>query len=157
LVHRHLKKWRQAIADYDHVLELKPNDYVVLNDRGLAKMEIGNTYDAISDFTKAIKLRERKLQETMSLEARADAYTKTQQWRLAIRDYDTAIALQVGGVLPVINIKQFRALYPEYTTVSDETLARKLQQTFHPGWDFREGFLRPNQEQSRFETFVIQE
>jgi hypothetical protein len=45
------------------------------------------------------------------------------------------------------NIKQFRALYPEYATATDEAIARKLQQTFYPDLsyeNFAEGFLHKN-------------
>src|SRR6188508_1386925 len=51
---------------------------------------------------------------------------------LAIRDLTTAISLQVGGQVFLANISQFRALYPEYATATDEAIARKLQQTFFP-------------------------
>ena len=57
---------------------------------------------------------------------------KTQQWGLAIHDLTTAISLQIGGMVLLSNINQFRALYPEYQTVADEAIARKLNQTFDP-------------------------
>lgn len=73
---------------------------------------------------------------------------KTQQWDLAIRDLTTAISLQTGGVVLLSNIKQFRALYPEYKTASDEAVARKLNQTFYPNMkyeDFSKGFPHNNE------------
>ena len=50
-----LKRYQEAIRDYDKILVLDPNHGGAYNDRGLAKMELGKTYDAISDFEKAIK------------------------------------------------------------------------------------------------------
>ena len=75
---------------------------------------------------------------------RGDAFMKTQQWDLATRDLTTAISLQVGGVSLLMNIKQFRALYPEYKTASNEAIARKINKTFYPNMnheDFSKGFL----------------
>jgi len=96
-------------------------------------MFLGRDYDAISDFSSAIKIQPRKLMWHHSYESRADAYMKTQQWDLAVRDLTTAISLQLGGhVFSLMNISQFRAIYPEYAMASDESIARKLHQTFWP-------------------------
>ncbi len=39
-----LQNWRQAIADYDRVFALDPKNLANLNDRALAKIQIGDTY-----------------------------------------------------------------------------------------------------------------
>jgi tetratricopeptide (TPR) repeat protein len=142
-----LKQFAQAIPDYDKILTLNPTDAGAYNDRALSKMQLGNTYDAISDLDKAIQNKKRELQQSSSYENRADAHLKTRQWDLAIRDLTAAISLQTGGVVLLSNIQQFRALYPEYTTASDEAVARKLNQTFYPNMkydDFSKGFLHAN-------------
>ena len=142
-----LKQYRQAVSDYDKVLALDPKDAGAYNDRGLAKTELGDTYEAISDFGKAIENKKRELQHSSSEENRAEAYMKTGQWDAAIRDLTTAISLQIGGIVILSNIQQFHALYPEYKTVSDEAVARKLNQTFYPNMkyeDFSKGFLQNN-------------
>jgi tetratricopeptide (TPR) repeat protein len=146
-IYYHLQNWRQTIADYDKVLALDPKNVSALNDRALAKLQTGDTYAAISDLSEVIKNKKRELQQTNSYEARADAYMKTQQWDLAIRDLTTAISLQVGGQVYLANISQFRALYPEYTKALDKAVAWKLQQTFFPNLNydaFAEGFLHTN-------------
>jgi tetratricopeptide (TPR) repeat protein len=156
LIYSHLQNWRQAIADYDSVLALDPNNLANLNDRALAKLQIGDTYGAISDLSEVIRKQEdaalhsqssERAQYAGSYEARADAYMKTQQLDLAIRDFTTAISLQVSGQIWLANIHQFRALYPEYGSAADETIARKLQQTFFPNFSydgFAERFLHKN-------------
>jgi len=134
-----LKQFQQAIADYDRILSLDPQDRAAHHDRGQAKMELGRDYyGAISDFSSAIKIEPRKLQEHYSYERRADAYIKTRQWDLAIRDLSTAISLQVGGSVLLMNIDQFRAIYPEYRSASNETIARKVQQTFYPNFKYED-------------------
>jgi hypothetical protein len=86
----------------------------------------------------------RCIMRASSYENRANAYMKTEELGLAIHDLTTAISLQIGGMVLLSNINQFRALYPEYQTVADETIARKLNQTFYPDIKFEvfsEGFL----------------
>jgi tetratricopeptide (TPR) repeat protein len=141
LTYSHLKQFQKAIADYDRVLSSDPQDWIIYHDRGLAKMQLGRDYDAISDFSSAIKIKPR---EYDSYESRANAYMKTREWELAILDLTTAISLQVGSSILLVNIEQFRAIYPEYKTASNDSVARKLQQTFFPNWkqeDFSNGFF----------------
>jgi tetratricopeptide (TPR) repeat protein len=110
-------------------------------------MQLGRTDEAISDFSNAIQNAKRELGHSSSYENRADAYIKTQQWDLAVSDLTTAISLQIGGAVLLMSIKQFRALYPEYKTASDEAIAHKLNQTFYPDMkyeDFSKGFLHDN-------------
>jgi tetratricopeptide (TPR) repeat protein len=135
-----LKRFQEAIADHDRVLSLDLQDWISYHDRGLAKMQLGRDYDAISDFSAAIELKPRERQHT-SYEARADAYMKTRQWDLAIRDLTTAISLQIGNSILLMNVSQFRAIYPEYKAIRDEAIARKLHQTFYPNLEY-EGFAK---------------
>jgi tetratricopeptide (TPR) repeat protein len=134
-----LKKFKSAIEDYDKVLAIDPRDWVAFHDRGLAKVELGNAYDAISDFSATIKLTKREFAQSHYYASRADAYVKTQQWDLAIRDFTTAISLGLGGSALLMNIGQFRAIYPEYSAASNEAISRKLNQTFFPDLTY-EGF-----------------
>jgi tetratricopeptide (TPR) repeat protein len=153
-----LKQFAQAVPDYDKVVALDPKNAGAYNDRGLAKIELGDTYGAISDFGEAIENKKRLLQQSGTLENRADAYLKTQQWDLAIRDLTTAISLQTGGVTLLMNINQFRALYPEYRTATDEAIAHKLNQTFYPNMKyegFSKSFLKDNATKGFFTSTVI--
>jgi hypothetical protein len=44
---------------------------------------------------------------------------KIRQGDLAILNLITATSLQVGGSLLLMNVDQFRAIYPEYQSASD--------------------------------------
>ena len=98
----------------------------------LAKTLSGSPYEAISDFTEAIKIEGRELVKSKAYEGRANAFMRTCEWDLAIRDLTTAISLQIGGSVLVANVSQFRAIYLEYGPASDEAIAQKLNQTFYP-------------------------
>lgn len=142
-----LKRYREAVADYDKTLSLNPTDETAYNDRALAKIETGNFYGAIDDFGKSITNKKRELQHSSSYEGRSTAYVKTQQWDHAIADLDAAISLQIGGLTLLSNIEQFRAIYPEYKAASNDAVAHKLRDTFYPNMqypDFAKAFLRDN-------------
>ena len=83
----------------------------------------------------------------MILSTRADAYIKNGQLDLAIKDLTAAISLQIGKQVILMNVGQFRTLYPEYKAASDEAIALKLNQTFFPNVkyeDFSQQFLQTN-------------
>ena len=110
---------------------------------GQAKMLSLSPYEAISDFTDAIKIEGRALLKSNAYEGRASAYMQTREWDRAIKDLTSAISLQIAGSV-VGNVSQFRAIYPEYGAASDEVIARKLNQTFYPDIkyeDFAQRFL----------------
>jgi tetratricopeptide (TPR) repeat protein len=154
----HLRQFQKAIADYDRVLSLNPQEADIYHDRALAKMQLGRDYEAISDLSTAIKLKPRELGEYHSFESRADAYMKTRQWDLAIRDLTTAISLEAGAhVFSLMSISQFRAVYPEYKAAPDEALTHKLHQTFYPNLkyeDYAKYFLS---EQDKLPSFILSE
>ena len=98
---------------------------------GRAKMQSLSPYEAISDFTDAIKIEGWELLKSKAYEGRASAYMQTREWDRAIKDLTSAISLQIVGSV-VGNVSQFRAIYPEYGAASDEAIALKLNQTFYP-------------------------
>jgi tetratricopeptide (TPR) repeat protein len=109
---------------------------------GRAKMLALSAYEAISEFTDAIKIDGPESLKSSAYEGRADAYMQTREWDLAIKDLTHAISLQIGS--SVANVSQFRAIYPEYGAASDEAIAQKLNQTFYPDMkyeDFSRRFL----------------
>jgi tetratricopeptide (TPR) repeat protein len=111
---------------------------------GQAKMLSLSPYEAISDFTNAIKIEGRGLLKSSAYEGRASAYMRTYEWDLAIKDLTNAISLQIAGSA-VGNVSQFRAIYPEYGAASDEAIALKLNPMFYPDIkyeDFAARFLK---------------
>ena len=111
---------------------------------GQEKMQSLSPYEAISDFTDAIKIEGWELLKSKAYEGRASAYMQTREWDRAIKDLTSAISLQIAGSV-VGNVSQFRAIYPEYGAASDEAIARKLNQTFYPDIkyeDFAARFLK---------------
>jgi tetratricopeptide (TPR) repeat protein len=144
-IYLHLNQFRNAIQDYNRYLEVDPDDAGALDGRGHAELELGKTREAIDDFGKTIRVQ--KGSDGAEYETRADAYIKDAQWNLAIKDLTAAISLQTGNQVLLMNVGQFRALYPEYKAASDEAVARKLNQTFFPNIkykDFSQRFLQTN-------------
>jgi hypothetical protein len=118
---------------------------------GETKMRSLSAYEAISDFTEAIKIEGWELLKSKAYEGRASAYMQTLEWDRAIKDLTTAISLQIAASVLVGNISQFRAIYPEYAAASDEAIAQKLNQTFYPDMeykDFSERFLTGHRQSS---------
>jgi tetratricopeptide (TPR) repeat protein len=147
-----LKQYRDALRDYDKVLKSDPNDSAAHNDRGLAKMETGDISGAIADFSNAIKYKDSVPSDShyydwMHYENRGDAYLKIGDWNAAAADYTEAISMELSQSAILMNINQFRAMYPEYKPASDEAIARKLHQTFLGNLkyeDFSERFSKEN-------------
>ena len=64
---------------------------------GQEKMQSLSPYEAILDFTDAIKIEGWELLKASAYEGRASAYMQTREWDLAIKDLTSAISLQVAG------------------------------------------------------------
>jgi len=91
------KQYRQAIADYDKVLEADPNNSDAYYWRDKAKGELG-----IPTPAPTIKELTQNIHRLLSID------------------------------IPLMNIAQFRAIYPEYHSVSDDIVTQKLQRLFYP-------------------------
>ncbi len=127
-----LKEYQQAVRDYDEVLKLAPEGDTVrsiYNDRGLAKMALGHYHSAILDFSRSIALGCSEL--CQSYENRADAYLKLHNYTMAIADIGRSIELVLPSALYMMNIEQFRRIYPEYDAVPDDVLCEKLRRLFY--------------------------
>lgn len=141
-----LKVYRQAIRDYDKVLELKPTSEkarIAYNDRGLARVSLGDYQSAVLDFTQSIAMGCRE--SCGSYDNRAEAYLKLHNYPKAIKDISASIrhTLSLYGVFQM-NIDQFRRIYPEYDSVPDDVLCEKLRAMFYPAMkyaDFAKQFL----------------
>ena len=140
-----LKEYRQAVRDYDKVLELKPTreaERISYNDRGLVKVSLGDYQSAIMDFTQSIAIGCKE--NCGSYDNRADAYLKLHNYPKAIEDISASIKETLLYALFLMNIDQFRRVYPEYDSVPDDALCERLRALFFPAMsyaDFAKQFL----------------
>lgn len=134
-----LKEFRQAIRDYDKALGLPPRDSArrgLYNDRGLAKFGAGQYEEAVLDFTRAIALGCEGDNSCHTYEHRADAYLKLGSFQRAIADIGAEIRRTLSSAVFLMNIGQFRRLYPEYDGLSDQVLCEKVRAVFFPSMSY---------------------
>lgn len=137
-----LKQYQQALKDYEKILTLDPENVTAYADRGLARLETGNTWGAITDFGNAIRRKKEGDSYLPNLyEYRGDGYVKLGQYRHAIADYSKAIELSFGQMTILLSLKQIRGLYPEYDRISDEVLLHKIHDLFWPNMEYA-GFAK---------------
>jgi tetratricopeptide (TPR) repeat protein len=72
------RQYQQALADLDRILRNDSNNAAALHDRALAKLELGDFYDASQGFTEAISNTKPGENLENYYQNRADAYTKTE-------------------------------------------------------------------------------
>jgi tetratricopeptide (TPR) repeat protein len=132
-----LKRYPEALRDYEKILALDPGNTTAFSDRGLARLETGAYLAAISDFGESIRLKKVGDSYLPTLyENRGDAQVKLHQYRDAIADYSKAIELHFGPTTILLSLKQIHALYPEYDSVSDEVLSHRVHDLFWPNMDY---------------------
>ena len=85
-----LGKYKQAIADFDKVLEIDPVSARIYYERGLAQAMLGNYMQAINDYDSSIRINPRF---AMAYSNRGSAYTSIGNRKKAILDYDKALQL----------------------------------------------------------------
>jgi tetratricopeptide (TPR) repeat protein len=132
-----LKEDRQAIRDYDKVLALNPareTARIAYNDRGLSKASLGEYQSAILDFTQSIAIGCKDI--CGSYDNRADAYLKLHNYPKAIDDISASIKLTLSSAIFLMNIDQFRRIYPEYDAVADDALCERLRALFFPAMSY---------------------
>jgi tetratricopeptide (TPR) repeat protein len=153
-----LKEYRQAVRDYDRAIELLPPASAqrrgLYNDRGMSKEFAGDVREAVDDYTHSINLGCDD-GSCGSYKNRARAYSKLGEYQKAIEDWSTSIQHVMSYQAFGIRIDSFRALYPEYDTISDPVLAERLRVLFNPQLSyeiFSKEFLV---EAKREPTFVL--
>ena len=151
-----LKEYRQAVRDYDEVLGLKPEPEaarMAYNDRGLAYVSLGEYQSAVQDFTKSIAIGCKE--SCGSYKNRANAYIKLHEYPKAIEDISAAIKQYLSSAVFLMNIDQFRRIYPEFDAMPDDVLCEKLRALFFSQMkyaDFAKQFLM---EAKNFESTVL--
>jgi tetratricopeptide (TPR) repeat protein len=128
-----LKEFRQAIRDYDEALTRSDpiKRETLYNDRGLAKQYLGDYQGAIQDFSQVIAMG---CQDEVchAFEYRADAYIGAHEYGRAIDDISVTIKRTLAYAVFLMNIDQFRRIYPEYDSAGDAILTEKLRALFLP-------------------------
>jgi len=79
-----------ALADYNEVVKLEPNEADNYINRGLVKEKMHDLSGALADFSHAIKLDERNPKAWV---CRGNVVSKLNNWKEAIEDYTVAAAL----------------------------------------------------------------
>lgn len=86
-----LKKWEQAIDDYDQAVNLDPNSVAAYGNRAIAWRNLGDYDKAIADYNAAIKLAP---DHAMLHRNRGIAWRHQKEYRKALADFNEAIRLQ---------------------------------------------------------------
>ena len=88
--YRALKKYRQAIANYDHSIRLNPLFVYAYINRGVTYRHLRQYQKAIANYKQAVRLDPKIALTYLN---RANAYVGLNKYRKAIDDYDQAIRL----------------------------------------------------------------
>jgi len=78
-------------------------------------------------------------------DSRLNAYWKLHDYQHALRDSGLYIHTLIANGVFLMNIDQFRKMYPEFDRVPDKLLTEKLRGTFYPKMsyeDFANHFLK---------------
>lgn len=131
-----VKEYRQALRDYDRAIGSSALEHdqerTLYNDRALARVGLRDYRGAIADLDHAIALG---CDETCtSYENRSDAYLKIHDYVHAIADISLSINQVLKHAVFLMNIEQFRKIYPEFDDTPDDQLAEKLRILFFPAF-----------------------
>ena len=115
-----LGDYEAAIADFDAVIRLKPDNTLAYCGRGFAKEGLGQYFAAISDYDTAIRL---KPDDAYAYVSRGNAKSNLGQYSAAISDYNTAIRLKPDYAYTYYsrgnaksNLGQYSAAISDYNT-----------------------------------------
>ena len=86
-----MRQYDRAIADYDQVTRLQPENAAAWNSRCWARAIAGQLQTALSDCNEALRL---KPDYVNALDSRGFVYLKSNQLDNAITDYDEALRLE---------------------------------------------------------------
>jgi protein O-mannosyl-transferase len=83
--------WQDNVTLYNHTLRVTNQNFMILNNRGVAYDSLGNHTQAIADFDKAIAIKPRF---AMAYTNRGSAYDSLGNFTRAIADFDKAIEIK---------------------------------------------------------------
>lgn len=88
--YRSLKRWTNAQADYDKVLDQQPRNYGAYVARGICYVALNNETDAMKDFGRALSIDKRGVE---ALIQRGSLHLRRSNYRLAANDLEDALRL----------------------------------------------------------------
>jgi tetratricopeptide (TPR) repeat protein len=104
--------YRSAIADFSRILEIEPTNLAALQYRGSIRSILKQNNASIRDLSLAIKLNSFK--DFATFNARANTYYERGNFRMAVKDYNAALALYPQLPEALLNrgsILQFQGKY----------------------------------------------
>lgn len=81
----------KAIDDYNHAIELRPDEVIAYNNRGVAYSKIGDYRKAMKDYNQAIRIKPNYVE---AYNNRGNVYSAIGNYQKAIDDYTYAISLR---------------------------------------------------------------
>jgi tetratricopeptide (TPR) repeat protein len=122
---------KSAITHYSRAFELDTKLLSAYTDRAYEFYLLGQYSQAIADFDKVLQAHPNS----------SDAHNGREQARRelglptpapTLKELNQDIHRWLSVEIPLMNVTQFRAIYPEYSGVSDAVVAKKLQRFFYP-------------------------
>lgn len=91
IYYHNLRRFAEAIEDFNRAAELAPNDAVVFFNRGFSLHLLKRDEDAVKDFNRAIELQPDLV---IAYHRRGNTFASLGDWKLALKDLDYAITLE---------------------------------------------------------------
>ncbi len=127
-----LRRFAEALADYDAALAREPRNAVIWNNRGNALAALGQNQQAIESFGRALAIDPRHLDALVS---RADLYSACGRDQEALRDLEKGQAVSPG---PELHYRRAALLLRNHDSAAalrafDQALALAQEPDFHIG------------------------
>jgi tetratricopeptide (TPR) repeat protein len=90
---RHLRRYKQAIQDFDKAVLLRPNYWEAYNSRGIAKSGIRDDEGALADYNKALSI-DPDNRTPYIYSNRGNVLIRMSEYDRAISDYNKALSIQ---------------------------------------------------------------
>jgi len=94
------KNWDEAIAFYNHAIQVNPNNEYAHKKRGLIYVQQDRQDLALADFNQAIRLRP---DDSDALDQRLNVYNHLGQYAIALQDADEEVRLKPGDAHAFLN------------------------------------------------------